>query len=571
MNKRTIVTTITAMTLIASMTITAAAFTETRGTVTGTGVSIRSDASQSSERLSSVTNGNRLDVIDETTDANGTKWYKVRIDATRTGFIRSDFITLENASSSNAASTSTTSSEASSTASTSSESGSSSTGSSQTGTVNAERINVRKEASTTSDAIGALARGSKISVIGSVTGGDGRKWYQVKYSTQGQEKQGYVREDLLVVGDGASNAATSSASAATSASTATTTSTTSVTTTSGNTTASTVKELTPQAATITGSTVNVRSAAGTSNDSVAALTRNAQVTITGETTGADNNKWYRVRFTDGGSEKTGFVRADLIRIGAAATNNNAGSASTTSTPAPATTTEQPAPAPAEETPTEGEGTEHPADDAQAGAETTTTTGNMGDEYSLIRTADPSGVEAWYLYDNVNKSRAKVEDLMNAARSAGSVSDLENSNKTMRTALIILGILAVILLAAVVFLFLKMRDLLYYEDEGDDEPIVRKKEKPAPVKPERKAPEREKRPRRDREDDGMDRIRKREERRRRSVEADTADITSAVEDVKRAPKPEHAERPERPAKSRAKNFVRDDDFEFEFLDLDEDKK
>ena len=590
--KKTFLTTVVAGTLVAAMTMSAAAFTETRGTVSGTGVSIRAEASSQSERVSSVTNGNRLDVIDETTDANGTKWYKVRVDANRTGFIRSDLITLENASASNAATTATTAAEAATTAATDASTtattdAQTSSGGTQTGTVISDRINVRKEASASSEAIGALARDARIYVTGSVTGSDGSRWYQVKYSTGGVEKVGFVRSDLLRVSDSASSTATTAATAAT---TAATSATTSVTTTSGNSTASTVKELTPQAGTITGSTVNVRSAAGTANDSVGALTRNTQVTITGETTGSDNAKWYRVNFTSGGSEKTGFVRADLMRVGTPAAepaSNAATTAVTSTTPAPAATpapaetpapTEQPAPEEVTPAPAEGaEGTEGgETTEAPAGENAS----NMGDEYSLVRTAGSDGVEAWYLYDNVNKNRAKVEDLMNAARSIGTLTDLEQSNKTLKTALIILGILLVLLLAAVIFLFIKMRNLLYYEDEGEDEVVVpRRREKVTP-QPERERAPKRRRPAED-EDDGMDRIRKREEKRRpaqareealraerphrKSPEAGAAPA-SAVTDKAAAETvaEEAAKRPRKP-----KNFVRDEDFEFEFLDLDDD--
>lgn len=573
--KKTFLTTVIAGGLIVSMTLTAAAFTETRGTVNGTGVSIRAEASAQSERVSSVTSGDRLDVIDETTDANGNKWYKVRVDANRTGFIRADLITLENASSSSSSDTSAAA--ATTTASSSSET-------TQTGTVISDRINVRKEASATSEAIGALARDARIYVTGTVTGSDGNRWYQVKYSTGGVEKVGFVRSDLLRVGDSASSTATTSAAAATTAASAATTAST-VSTTSGNSTASTVKELTPQAGTITGNTVNVRSAAGTSNDSVGALTRNTQVTITGETTGSDNAKWYRVNFTSNGSEKTGFIRADLMRVGTPAAEPAGNTATTTVSTTPAsstgaqteTPTEQPAPEEVSEAPAEGEGTEGAQEEAPASDNTS----NMGDEYSLVRTAGSDGVEAWYLYDNVNKNRAKVEDLMNAARSIGTLTDLEQSNKTLKTALIILGILLVLLLAAVIFLFMKMRNLLYYEDEGEEEIAPRRREKVTP-QPERERTSRKKSAAQT-EDDGMDRIRRREERRRPAESAAAARpektakpagaasgaaTPGAVTDKAAA---QEAAAGAGAARRRPKNFVRDEDFEFEFLDLDEDKK
>ena len=53
---------------------------------------IRASASTSSEVLASVTKGNKLDVISQTTDEDGYTWYKVYVDGQKKGYIRADLV-----------------------------------------------------------------------------------------------------------------------------------------------------------------------------------------------------------------------------------------------------------------------------------------------------------------------------------------------------------------------------------------------------------------------------------------------------------------------------------------------
>jgi len=62
--------------------------------------------------------------------------------------------------------------------------------------------------------------------------------------------------------------------------------------------------------------VNIRSAAdsGSTDNVMKRADENMAVTVVGETTGSDGRTWLKVTFTDGGSEKTGFVREDFVTI-----------------------------------------------------------------------------------------------------------------------------------------------------------------------------------------------------------------------------------------------------------------
>jgi hypothetical protein len=62
---------------------------------------------------------------------------------------------------------------------------------------------------------------------------------------------------------------------------------------------------------VTPPSTNIRNAAVT-GDVVCTLQSGAMVTITGETTGSDSKKWYQVSFIKDSKSYTGFIRADLV-------------------------------------------------------------------------------------------------------------------------------------------------------------------------------------------------------------------------------------------------------------------
>ena len=60
--------------------------------VTASSGKIRESADTDSEVLASVKDGDKLDVIAQTTDSDGYTWYKVYVDDTTTGYIRADLV-----------------------------------------------------------------------------------------------------------------------------------------------------------------------------------------------------------------------------------------------------------------------------------------------------------------------------------------------------------------------------------------------------------------------------------------------------------------------------------------------
>ena len=441
-----------------------------------------------------------------------------------------------------------------------------------TGTVSTDNVKVRASASTTASQVSSLKNGDKVDIVDESTDASGYVWYKIRVN---KSEFGYVRSDLI------SKAGGSSASAP--ASTTTTTSTASLPETA-------VTATEEKTATITADSVNVRKGAGTAYDSVGKVTKGDTVTVVGEATGTDNKTWYQVKF---GDDRTGFVRSDLIEIGAAVAPAEGGEV-----------TENP------------EGTEASPEEggevAGDGSESEASTGvasEAGDgNFSLVYTPDNEGNNTWYLYDNFEGYRVKVNELIDAAKSSDEVSKLTKTNNTYKTILIVLAILIAALVIGLIFMALKLRDSLYYEDEeeeydryaqnprrrarddDDDEDDRVRTRRPAEdrtVRPSREEAPKQARPTR-REEEAEDRTVRPS---RRSAEYDddrpvrrTAEDrpsrparrddygedrqqrrTASYRDQDQAPAPKEA------PKRKSRNFIGDeDDFEFEFLDLDDDK-
>lgn len=69
------------------------------------------------------------------------------------------------------------------------------------GTVTASSARIRQEASTSSTAVGSVQSGATVTITGETTGADGKTWYQVETS---DGTKGYIRSDLVKKTDGGS-------------------------------------------------------------------------------------------------------------------------------------------------------------------------------------------------------------------------------------------------------------------------------------------------------------------------------------------------------------------------------
>ena len=423
-----------------------------------------------------------------------------------------------------------------------------------TGTITSSNVKVRSEASTSSAQVSSLDSGDKVDIIDETTDSQGYVWYRIYIN---DSEFGYVRSDLV-----SKSGETKSTDAGTSNAAQPQTQVTAVA---------------EQAATVTVASANVRSGAGTGYSSVGTVKNGDAVTVTGEATGTDNNKWYQIKF--GSSGRTGFVRSDLVQIGA---------------PAPAEGEAAPAegeaaPAEGEEAPVEGEAA--PAEGEEAPVEQPApepaVIGNG--EFSLAYKDDGTGNEVWYLYDNVESTQVKLNDLLEYAKAGQQATALEAQIKKLKAAIIVMAVVIALAVLAILFLVYKLRDYMYYEEE--DEGAAQKKNKFEELPPQRSA------------NKTFDRTETKPKSQGRTVADSKRPATSAparkapmgsaasllsedrpssrtttpeprtervtpTRDRAEAPRPSAPSSPAGGRKSR--NFLLDDeDFEFEFLDLDDD--
>ena len=176
------------------------------------------------------------------------------------------------------------------------------------------------------------------------------------------------------------------------------------------------------------------------------------------------------------------------------------------------------------------------------------------DYSVAFEDDGSGSSAWYLHDNTMGTRYQVSDLLNAEETnKNNQATIDQTAKSMRFVVILMAFVIVVLIIVVTILIIKVRSTYEdYDDYDDDDE--------------------------DDEDDDEDEDEEEEEERPRRRPAKKAPVKKPVrrprvdeyEDEDDEDEEEEEERPRRKkGKSKdwqSRNFLDDDDLEFEFLDL-----
>ena len=413
-----------------------------------------------------------------------------------------------------------------------------------TGTVTASSVKVRESASTQASHVFSLNIGDKVDIVSEEKDSSGYVWYKIKLEEGGY---GYVRSDL-VQSDGEVPPAQDNAEPAAASETP-------------------AENVQLRQATVKAERANVRAGAGTVYDSVGTVGKGDELVAGAETEGTDGKTWYQVKFGEDGKE--GFIRSDLIELG--------------------DVIEQETP----EAPEETAGADDSDEKENAGGSALSQAVSQGNgEYSLAYKADEAGLETWYLYDNVESTQVKLTDLLNAANNGRAAETLLKQNRHLKIAIIVMAMFIAALVVVVILLIYRMRDLLYYDDEDDlgkgfDDLSARKshgEQKKTTLQPQN-----------DRQKDSFTRqspigrtqqksdpLRSSHSAESRTVGAsgtgahpvtrkpqERTTLSSQGQVKKEAVKPAEGSAP---SARRNRNFGADDeDFEFEFLDLEEGKK
>jgi len=192
------------------LSITMVCLADEKGTVKVESAKIREKADTSSNQLGSVAKGGTVDIIGETTGADGQKWYQIYVDANTKGYLRADLVDRSGSSSLPTVDASTSSN---SNANTSTDTGTSvevTPIEPKVGTVKSNSVNVRKSTSTDSASIATVRKGVVLTVTGEATGSDSKKWYQVNFKYNDKTVEGFIRADLVTFENVPADAAVSS-------------------------------------------------------------------------------------------------------------------------------------------------------------------------------------------------------------------------------------------------------------------------------------------------------------------------------------------------------------------------
>lgn len=415
------------------------------------------------------------------------------------------------------------------------------------GVVIPNSVNIRKLPEQGSEVIGSSAAGKEIDIRGQIESG-GILWYQVYINA---DTMGYVRADMIEKkGDGTiptvSVAAEGNETQPSDAG-GDGEEQSSQTTASGSGAGVEAQEAMDLQYAVTNVQAKVRPDPSTSNPHLDSLTPGTQVVVSGKSQGSDSKTWYYVTYTGGnGSERTGYIRSDLLNLGEML----------------------PVEEPPEETPAEA-----PSEPVEP----------VRNDYEVKIETDSEGVATWYLYDNIKEEKQLLLPLLESTPSQ-SVDDEKGTGTIIkqRIVIVVLSVLLVLLTIAVVILAFKLRDTYYEDDDEEEEEDTRRPaRRDGAERDERRTARRESM---GKEADGSRRAAGSEERSARRRTAVSEGEPRRREGQGREGDRQESRRRERevsyqedasteaamPASRRkAKNFLLDDDeFEFEFLNMDD---
>lgn len=396
------------------------------------------------------------------------------------------------------------------------------------GKVIADTAKIRAEASTSSEVVGSTIKGKTVDIVGAVKDSSGTVWYKVP---NGNNTYGYIRSDLIETTDEIEITETT-------ASTTTDTSNTSQNTSKpADTVPASIGET---AATISVRSAKIRTGASTAHDIVTSLPQGTSVTLIGEANDSSGMKWYQMTCNYNGKTVEGYVRSDLITVGEASLDDSASENGVEGT-------------------AEGENTE--GGEESEGAENTEeqqeTAEPEHNDYEVVYND-----ETYWLYDNTNGTMMSVTNLLDVVNQVNENNTaLQGQVKNEKIVIIILAVIIVLLVITITVLLFKLRDAYYYEDYEEEEEI---EEEPEPVVPKKKK-------KRVQEEEVIEEpapAKKKKVRESEPAEPERPVKKKPVQDAEL-----QAAEKKQPVKKtsarKSQNFLVDDDeFEFEFLNMDD---
>lgn len=218
----------------------------TTGTVTASALNVRSGPSTNNDRINTIGKGTKVTIL-----ATEGDWYQVEVGGQK-GYVSAQYVSVGGQQASG-----------------------------NTGTVNVSALNVRAGAGTSTQCIGSLKNGAKVSILSSENG-----WYKIKSGAL----TGYVYAEYVTLGQASS----------------------------GNTGGSQTSDVSGKNGTCNVSALNIRKGAGTSSAVSGLLRKGDKVEIL-----SAEGQWYKIS----ANGSTGYVFAEYITVGGASegssSSNNA--------------------------------------------------------------------------------------------------------------------------------------------------------------------------------------------------------------------------------------------------------
>lgn len=274
------------------------------GTVKGTYVRMRKNATLSSGVVTYLNTGDVVSILAEGKAGDGQVWYQVR-KGDQTGFVRSDLINKT----ASASMTPTAAKEAAATSSTASP-GVVKTVEPGVGVVKGINVRIRSIAGTTGEIVGTVSTGSGLKLLGVEKAPD-REWIKVETTVDGKTVSGYIARDYVTVTKEVKEITQTTQTIVSSDSSPTSTTTAQSTDKTVSDSGGTDTGPATGQASIKGVGVRVRQAP-VDGSIVCQLSSGHPLTVNKETSGSDNYTWYQVSFSYLGSEREGYVRSDLV-------------------------------------------------------------------------------------------------------------------------------------------------------------------------------------------------------------------------------------------------------------------
>lgn len=396
------------------------------------------------------------------------------------------------------------------------------------GKVIANTAYIRSEASTNSEVVGSTVKGKTIDIVGAVKDSSGTVWYKVP---NGNNTFGYVRSDLIETSE---EIKITEASAETSSGGSTSKPADTVPTSIGE-----------QQATISVESAIVRSGASKQHDSIASLPKGTVITLVGEANDSTGKKWYQMTCDYNGRTVQGYVRYDLISIGAVSEGGGASEGSEGENPESGENPEG----------SEGEnpeGGENPEESEGGQPESS-------EEHKDYEIQYREG--AYWLFDYASDQQYDIKRLLQDYQEQKEKNEtLNKQQKTGKIIMIVLAVIIVLLVIVVTVLLIKLRDAYYYEDDDEEE------EEEEEIEEESVAPRRTRRRPAEDDEEAPTPVRRKSSSERQETDRPVRQRNGQSAELQAA---ERSQSAKRPAKRKTQNFLVDDDeFEFEFLNMDD---